>query len=196
MNLIQYVVILGALVQLLGVVSYIKETVRGNTKPNRVTWLMWSVAPLIGSIAAFSDGVRWAALPVFTSGFFPLLVFIASFVNPKSYWELKKFDYLCGLCSALALLLWGITKEPIVAILFAIASDGFAATPTLIKSWRRPETETLDVYTASLFSVMTSFLAMKTWSFAEYAFPAYLTILNLCLIFAISRRRFVKTKAV
>ena len=196
MDLLQYIVIFGAIVLLLGAVSYVKETVEGNTKPNRVTWLMWSVAPMIASAAAFSSGVRWAALPVFMSGFGPLLVFIASFVNPKSYWKLGRFDYLCGACSILALLLWAITKEPIVAILFAIASDGFAAIPTLVKSWRYPETETVDAYVAGLFSAVTSFFAIRYWSVAEFAFPAYLVILDLCLIFAIFRRRFIKTRTV
>lgn len=69
----QYIVLIGAVMQLVGIFVYIRATVRGETKPNRVTWLMWFVVPLIGSVAAFSDGVRWAVLPVFMSGFAPLL---------------------------------------------------------------------------------------------------------------------------
>jgi hypothetical protein len=76
----------------------------------------------------------------------PLLVFAISFVNRKSYWKLEKFDYICGACSLLALLLWRITKDPIIAIWFAIASDGSAAIPTIIKSWRYPDTESVEVY--------------------------------------------------
>jgi len=114
--MLQYIVLLGAVANLAGGFVYIKATLRGETKPNRVTWLIWSVAPLIATVAGLSDGVRWAVLPVFMSGFVPLLVFIVSFVNPKSYWKLEKFDYICGACSILALVLWGITKEPLVAI--------------------------------------------------------------------------------
>jgi hypothetical protein len=61
------------------------------------------------------------------------LIFLASFVNKKAYWKLEKFDYICGISSALALLLWWLTKEPAIAIVFAIISDAFAAIPTLIK---------------------------------------------------------------
>ncbi len=186
---IQYLVIIGAIVQLAGVFSYIRETLRGNTKPNKVTWLLWTVAPLIAAFAAFSDGVRWAVLPVFMSGFGPLLVLIASFVNKKSYWRLERFDYLCGLCSVLALVLWGITKEPVIAIIFAIASDGFAAVPTLIKSWKYPETETADAYIGGLFNSLTSFAAIKMWNFAAVAFPIYLVMINSSLILAIYRKR-------
>lgn len=190
--MIQYLVIIGAIVSLYGIASYIKETIKGNTKPNRITWLMWSIAPLIAAVAAFSDGVRWATLPVFIAGFGPLLVFLASFINKKSYWKLEKFDYLCGLCSFLALALWWITKEPIIAIVFAIASDAFAAIPTLIKSWKYPETETIDAYIAGLFSALTSFAAIKMWNFAEVAFPVYLVIVSSLLVLSVSRKRFKK----
>lgn len=189
-----FLVFVGVAVQLIGIISYAKETLRGDTKPNKVTWLMWTVAPLIATAAALSDGVSWAVLPVFMAGFGPLVVFIASFVNPNAYWKLERFDYLCGFCSLLALVLWGITKEPNVAIVFAIASDGFAAVPTLIKLWKYPETETVSPFTAGLFSALTSFFAIKIWSFSSYAFAIYLVIINILLISAFYRRKIFKQK--
>jgi len=161
--MLQYLVFVGAAVNLFGIISYVRETLRGKTKPNKVTWLMWSIAPLIATAAALADGVKWSVLPVFMAGFGPLLVLITSFINKNSYWKLEKFDYLCGLCSALALILWAITKNPAIAIIFSIASDGFAAIPTLIKSWRHPETENINPYTAGVFSALTSFTAIKIW---------------------------------
>ena len=129
--MLQYLVIIAALVALFACLSYIRSMFRGEAKPNRVSWLMWSIAPMIGTAAALSDGVRWAALPVFMAGFSPLLIFIFSFVTKKAYWKLEPFDYVCGSFSALALILWGVTKEPNIAIAFSIASDGFAAVPTI-----------------------------------------------------------------
>ena len=64
----QYIVLIGAVINLMGVFSYIKKTVLGKTKPNKVTWLLWAIAPLIASAAAFSAGVRLAVLPVFMAG--------------------------------------------------------------------------------------------------------------------------------
>ncbi|HBD04888.1 TPA: hypothetical protein DCZ32_00320 [Candidatus Uhrbacteria bacterium] len=185
----KYFVLLGAVVNIFGVFSYIKDTLRGETKPNKVTWLMWSIAPLIATAAALSNDVSWAVLPVFMSGFCPLLVFVFSFVNPNAYWKLGALDYVCGLFSLLALVLWGITKEPNVAIAFAIASDSFALVPTLIKSWKRPETESVIAYTTGLFNGLTSFAAIRLWGFSEIAFPVYLVIGNSALIFAIMRRK-------
>lgn len=187
--MLQYLVFLGAAVNMYGAFAYIRDTVRGKTKPNRVTWLMWAVAPLIATVAALSNGVGWAVLPVFMAGFVPLLVFIASFINPNSYWKLGALDYVCGLFSALALVLWGITKEPNIAIVFAIASDGLAAFPTLVKSWKHPETESAIVYTTGLFNALTSFAAIKLWGFSELAFPIYLVIATSSLTVAVWREK-------
>lgn len=190
--MLKYLVLVGAAIQLVGIYAYIKDTLYGNTKPNRVTWLMWSVAPLIATFAALSSGVRLAVLPVFMSGFGPLLVFGASFTNRNAYWKLEKFDYFCGVASLLALILWGITREPIVAILFAILSDGFAAIPTLIKSWNYPDTEIVDPYTTGLFNASTSFFAIVVWKPASYMFPVYLILINSLLISAVYGRRTIK----
>lgn len=184
-----YLVFVGAAVQLVGIYSYIKDTVQGDTKPNRVSWLLWSIAPLIGTAAALANGVGWAVLPVFMSGFGPLLVFIASFVNKNSYWKLERFDYWCGLLSLLALVLWGITKIPEIAIIFAIASDGLAAIPTLVKSWKYPETENAGPFTAGIFNSLTSFAAIKIWNFSALAFPIYLVIINISIALVIYRRK-------
>jgi len=184
-----YLVSLGAIVQLIGIFSYIKDTVRGNTKPNKMTWLLWAVAPLIGAAAAISDGVTWAVLPVLAFGFASCLVFIFSFVNKNSYWKLGRLDYYCGGFSLLALILWWITKIPEIAILFAIVSDGLAALPTLIKAWKYPETENAGPFTMGILNSLTSFTAITKWTFSASAFPIYLVIMNIAITFAILRHK-------
>jgi len=191
----EYLVFVGVVIGFtFGYLPYIKDILRGKTKPNMVTWLMWSIAPLIGSIAAVVDGVGWAVLPTLFNGFLPLIVFVISFVNKNSYWKLEKFDYLCGFFSAMALIFWAVTKEPVIAIIFAIISDAFAAMPTLIKSWKYPETETMILYMVSIFVNATSFAAIKVWNFSSIGFPMYLTIINILLVSAIFRGRFIKNK--
>ncbi|MDD3284346.1 MAG: hypothetical protein PHZ07_02010 [Patescibacteria group bacterium] len=189
---LKYLVFVGVIVQLIGVSFYINNTLKGTTKPNRVTWLLWSIAPLIATFAAFSDGVRLSVVPVFMSGFAPLLVFLASFVNKNSYWKLEKFDYVCGFFSVVALLLWWITKNPVVAIIFAIISDFFAAIPTLIKSWKYPETETVNIFICAIFNALTSFVAISIWNFVALAFPIYLLIFNIFISILILRKKIFK----
>jgi len=192
--MLQYLVIVGAMVQLAGVFSYLKGTIRGETKPNRITWFMWSIAPLIASAAGLASGVTWAVLPVFMSGFGPLIIFIASFVNKNSYWKLEIFDWLCGIFSALALILWWITKDPVVAIIFAILSDLSAGLPTLIKSWKFPETENATAFLTGIFNALTSFAAIKIWVFSSYAFISYIVLMDSLIALTILKKKIFKTE--
>lgn len=187
--MLEYLVFLGAAVQIWGIWAYAKDTFKGTTKPNRVTWFMWSLAPFIATAAALSDGVKWAALPVFMSGFGPFVIFLLSFVNKNSYWKLESFDWACGIFSLFALVLWWVTKDPTVAIAFAIASDASAAIPTIVKSWKSPETETVDAYTTGLVNALTGFAALSAWSFPQYAFPVYLVAMNSFITFVILRKK-------
>lgn len=189
--MIPAIVLLGAFVNLLSTFTYIRSTLAGKTKPNRVTFFMWSVAPMIGTAAGYAEGVSvWTLVPVFLSGFAPFLNLCASFVNPNSYWKLTPFDYICGALSALALLLWWLSGDPIIAIIFAILSDAAAAVPTVLKAWKYPETEHFGAYLGSTFSAMTAFISTPVYSFASLAFPIYLIGCNIAVLSGIYRKKF------
>jgi hypothetical protein len=186
--MLEYLVFVAAFGSLIGALAYIRSMFRGATAPNRVTWFMWSVAPFVATAAAVSNGVGLAVIPVFMSGFSPFLIFTASFFTKKACWKLGAFDYCCGVLSGLAIVLWYLTSNPEVAIIFAIVSDALAAVPTLLKGWRSPKTESVWPYLIGTFAPMSSFLAATAWSFSEVAFPIYLILINLVLLFPLVRK--------
>ena len=186
---LEVLVVVGVLINVGGTTAYIARVVRGKNKPNRMSFLMWSIAPIIGAAASFAQGVTWAALPILFVGLCPFAVFVASFVNPEAYWELGRFDYLCGGLSALALILWWITSLPMIALVLAIVSDAFAGWPTLIKAWRHPDTESANGYVASMFSSATSFFVATPLNFASIAFPIYILCINMAITVGILRGR-------
>ncbi|MFC4652566.1 hypothetical protein ACFO26_06555 [Lactococcus nasutitermitis] len=186
-----YFVFLAAFISLSAAVSYVRQMFRGQAKPNKVSWLLWSVAPTIAAIAAFSEGVTLAVLPVFMAGFSTLIVFVFSFVCKGAYWDIRRFDLICGAVSLLALIFWYLTKQADIAIIFSILSDFLACLPTFAKAWKYPETEHVSPYASGIFSAFTSFLAISHWNFASVAFPAYLFLINIALSVAIEHRRFI-----
>src|SRR5512140_3837896 len=185
----EYVLAAAAFASLFGAFAYIRSMFKGAAKPNRITWFMWSIAPFIAAAASITSGASWAVVPVLMSGISPLLIFTASFFHKGAYWKRRKFDYLCGVLSALALILWYLTKDPNLAIAFAIASDALAAAPTLTKAWRSPETESTWPYAVGIFSPLTSFLVASSFTFAQVAFPGYLSLINLLLVLTIRLRK-------
>jgi hypothetical protein len=192
--MLQYVVILGVIAQTIGCSAYVINTVRGKTKPNRVSWLIWAMAPLIATVAELVQGTTWAALPVFMSGFVPLVIFVVSLFNKKAYWKLGRLDYICGATAIIAIILWLITDEPNIAIIFTIIADGLAVIPTLIKGWKHPETETGLTFLLGGFSATTGLIAAGSLAFAEVAFPIYLLVVDILLAGSIYVGRLVRRR--
>lgn len=178
-------VILGVLIGFAGGLSYLIDTVKGKVKPNRVTWFMWALAPLIAFAAEIKQGVGLTSLMTFAVGFNPLLIFIASFVNKKSVWKITKFDLACGFLSLVGLILWLFTRVGNIAIFFSILADGLAAIPTLIKSYKEPGSESYLVFFGGAISATLTLLTIKEWNFAHYGFPAYIFTICITLILLI-----------
>ena len=181
-------VIISIFISLSGAYSYIIDTIKGNTKPNRVSWIMWTLAPMIGVGAAIqAGGDLWSVVRIFMAGFTPLLVIIFSFLNKNSYWKITLFDALCGAMSLIALFFWIGLENFKYAILIAVIADIFASIPTLIKSWKYPETETVTVYITSLINGLITVPAIVKFDVINSSFQLYLIIINIVLILIIKR---------
>jgi len=176
-------IFLSLILNIAGTVSYLLDTIKGKVRPNRVTWFLWSLAPLIAFSAEIKQGVGLAAWFTFITGFNPLMIFLASFINKKSVWKINKIDIFCGAVSLIGLVLWQITRIGNLAIVFSIIADFTAAMPTLAKSFNYPETENYKAFLLSSIGASITLLTIKNWDFAHYGFPAY--ILSVCLLLVI-----------
>jgi hypothetical protein len=175
-------VIIGVILNLWGCAVYARDTIRGVTKPNRITWFLWSLAPMIAFLAERNKGVGLVSLMTLSISIGPLMVLIASFMNKKSYWKLQPTDYLCGLLSILGLVLWIIYREANIAIVFSIAADILAALPTLVKSYRFPETESVEAYWPTIINSGIALLVIDSWTVANYGFPIYTFVINVIFV--------------
>jgi hypothetical protein len=176
-------IFLGAAIGFAGAASYILDVLKGKAKPNRVTWFLWALAPLIAFAAQIQEGVGLQAIMTFTVGFNPLLILLASFISRKAEWKLTKFDVVCGLLSLAGLSLWYFTGSGNIAILFGILADGFAGLPTIVKSYNNPETENYWGYLTAAINAGITLLIIKIWDFAHAAFPIY--IISICILLTI-----------
>ena len=184
----QNFIILGTLIGAVGSLAYLIDTVKGKVKPNRVSFLLWSIAPFIAFAAQIKQGVGLESLMTFSTGFLPFTVFIASFVNKKAEWKITKFDLICGVLSIVGLILWLVTKVGNIAITFSILADALAAVPTLVKAYRYPDTEIAWPWIATVFGVVLTLLTLNRLTFANSAFIIYILIVNT-LIFSLVQFR-------
>lgn len=186
-------ILISICLSLYGSYNYIRDTIKGTTRPNRVSQTLWAVAPLIGVGAAISSGAPWVTtVRTFMAGLVPLIILTVSFTNKSGYWKTTKFDYFCGVFSVIALVFWLLIDLPVYAVLLAAIADLFAAVPTIKKSWTNPESETGIAYILSFFSVIIILPTIKVFDIQNTAFQIYLLLVNVMIIFSIYRKRIFK----
>lgn len=178
--------LLGAAISFAGVAVYIWDTLHGETQPNRVSWLLWAVAPMVAFVAQLGEGVTYQSALTFVSGFGPALVLAASFVDRRAYWKITWSDLFCGVLSVGALGIWLTLKAGTLTIALSIIGDAFAALPTIIKSYRHPQSETASAFLLGIFASILTLLTISTWTFANYGFALYLLLCDT-LIFILIR---------
>ncbi|MFN7959173.1 MAG: hypothetical protein U0P46_12740 [Holophagaceae bacterium] len=181
--------IIGAIIGSLGGLYYLCETLLGRAQPNRITWLLWGIFPLIIFVAQRVQGVAGVSWASFAAGFTPLLVFAASFFNRKAYWKSEPRDYGLMAAAIVGIILWALTDKPNLALLLSLLADVLASVPTLIKSYRHPHSESWIAYAVSALGFGISFLSIQTYRFESTAFVAYVFLLNASLAVLASRGR-------
>jgi hypothetical protein len=185
----EYFAIIGAIIGSLGGFYYLYETILGKAQPNRITWLLWGIFPLVIFAAQRAQGVEGVSWASFAAGFTPLLIVAASFFNKKAYWKSEPRDYYLMAAACFGIILWVITDKPNLALLFSLLADVLASIPTLIKSYRHPHSESWIAYAVSAFGFGISFLSVPTYTFENTTFVAYVFILNGSLAVLASRGR-------
>jgi hypothetical protein len=181
--------IVGALIGSLGGLYYLYETIVGTAQPNRITWLLWGIFPMVIFVAQRAQGVDGLSWTSFVAGFTPLLIVAASFLNPKAYWKTEPRDYYLMAAAIVGIVLWAITSDPNLALLFSLFADMAAGIPTLIKSYRHPASESWIAYAISAVGFGISFLSIQAYSLESTAFVAYVFAMNLALAILASRGR-------
>src|SRR5665213_2181309 len=93
-----------------GYIPYIIATLKGTTKPNKATWIIWMVVGglLASSYVASGDHASmWLPIGYFIG---PLLVAILSFKFGYSEWT--RLDKVCLVAALLSLIPWFLSKNP------------------------------------------------------------------------------------
>lgn len=164
-----------------GMWGYVRDTLRGVTSPNRVTWGLWSLEGVLAFVVEVQQHVGLAALMTLTMGFVPFVVVVASFRNSHLAWKIGPFDIVCGVVSVLGLVFWCFINEPTVALLAFVAADSMAALPTVRKSWLAPTTETARAFFLGFANCAITLMTLQHFTTAGALFPGCILVTDLTI---------------
>ena len=72
----KYAVLIGAVVQFVGIYAYIVDTIKGKAIPHRITWGLWGLNGFIAASIGFMHHEYWITVPALVSGIINSSVFI------------------------------------------------------------------------------------------------------------------------
>lgn len=185
----------GALITI-SIIPYVYDVLRGKTKPQRATWLIWSVLLMIAFFAQLAEGGTWSLI---TTGVDLLGVLIIFFLSiKKGMGGTSKLDIFALVGAGIGLLLWYLTNEPLAALLITIFIDFLGTMLTVIKTYKEPETETLNAYIICGTGGILGAVAVGEISFSLIIFPLWIGIMNYAIAVTIllGRRRLARVSSV
>jgi hypothetical protein len=172
-------VYLAAALSIVGAYGYIRDTLRGDTSPNRVTWSLWGVEGVLAFVVEIQQHVGLASLMTLMLGLVPCAVVVASFRNRHAVWRLGAFDVVCGAVSLSGLIFWAFINEPTVALVSFVAADQMAALPTVRKSWLAPSTESPRLFFLGSTNCAITVLTLTRVTTAGVLFPGCILVTDL-----------------
>ena len=179
----------GALM-ILSVIPYIRSILKGNTKPQRMTWLIWSILILIAFFSQLAKGASWSLLLTAGDGVAILITFILSIKFGVG--GFRKIDLFSLAGAGVSLLLWYLTNEPAVALFLIILIDIIGVNLTFIKTWKNPETENWAGWAMCGVGGLFGILSVGSFNFILLAYPVYICLINsIMAIIVISRKRYL-----
>jgi hypothetical protein len=166
-------VLVGFVSQGIGIYSIFK----GIYKPQRMTRFLYFLMNLI-FIGTLIAQVSWGALGLVgaqTVG--SIIILLLSIKHGMGGTSRSDIVVLIG--ATISFAAWQLTSNPTLGLILSIITDLIAFFPTYLKIWSNPETEDWRFYTSDVFAGTFSLLALRRYMLGDFAFPAYLLLLNL-----------------
>lgn len=153
----------------LGFIPYIKDILRLKTKPQRATWIIYTI---LSSIAFFSQLAKGAGSSLWLTSIDTLAI-IAIFLLSIKYGVggFGKKDFFALFIASIGLIAWYYTREAAIALYIVIIIDAAGTYLTLDKTFKDPESETLIAWMLSAIAGIFSMLAVGSWNIILLSYP-------------------------
>lgn len=143
-------------IALFQIIPYVVSILRGHTKPERTSYLIWLIVDVVGVLSYIYAG---ATTTIWTGIVFcltALLIFILSLKYGVG--GFSKFDIGCFLLALVGIGVWIVSKDAILALYFITLVNFIGYLPTIKKVYFLPKTEnTLSWTLAALASTLNLF---------------------------------------
>ena len=174
---------ISGLLSILVVIPYIWEIFRHQVKPERATWLVWTILTAISYFSQRSAGAGASLWFTLGNGVGVALVLVISLF--KGVGGLTRFDLMVLALAGLGIAGWLTFDSPGLAIASVIFADLMGTLPTLRKAYRDPASESVSAFTIATLSAVLGIYAVGAWSAVLVAYPLYILLADGAIVVAV-----------
>jgi hypothetical protein len=182
--------VLGVLAGAVGVVDaipYIRDTVRGSTRPHRGTWLIWGVLAIVVCLSQRADGASWSLVMVATQAALTSVIFLLAIRRGEG--GVRARELVVMAVAGVGVAGWLLVDEPIVATGCVVMADLIGVAMMVPKTYRDPDSETLATFAFASVSGALAAGAVGALDVSLLLYPVYYCLGNAALAVLISHRR-------
>lgn len=167
--------------------TYFYTIYQGKTKPHAFSWLLWGSVTGVGTFVQFEMDAgpsTWAL--AFVSITCLLISIFAFFIGEKDY---TKSDWGALTLCILAIPVWQMTENPLIALFIIMTIDILTYWPTIRKSYNKPDTEPpISCALAGMrYGLMLFAVPNPTWETLMYPFFLMITDWGFAIYIVIRR---------
>lgn len=193
---LELVVILGLAAGLIGVldtIPYVRDTLRGSTRPHRGTWLIWGVLAVVASLSQYADGASWSLVMAGVQAVLTSLVFGLSIRRGEG--GVSRADITMIAIAGGGVIGWIAADEPLVATACVVAADLIGAGLMVPKTYRDPHSETLITFAFASVGGALAAGAVGAIDVSLLLYPVYYCVINGAIALLIWERRVTRAGA-
>jgi len=179
--------VLAGILQLVATAPYLRNILRGTTKPQRATWAIWATLSFVVLASQWASGATWSLALTIGQALSCGAVFALSLrrgVGGVTRLELA----LLGL-AALGVAGWLVADDPVVATCSVVVADLIAVGLMLPKTYRHPGSETLATYAIGVISTLFALAAVGSTAPSLLIYPVYILVADAAVVAVILLRR-------
>lgn len=179
--------ILAVAISIIGILPYLLDTIRGKIKPHFISWLIWSIITIIAFLGQMEKGAGSGAWVTGAMGVTNVVIAIFAFKNGTR--NVTGMDKRLFIGTLLAIALWVLIEEPLIAILAVIAIDASAVYFTVKKAFKHPKSENAILFYSNLAKTVIAIIALQQYNIVTVIYPVYQLVSNSALVLSTKPHR-------
>ncbi len=190
--MIELVAVLGVSAGAIGIadtIPYVRDTLRGVTRPHRGTWLIWGVLAVVVCLSQYADGASWSLIMAAVQAVLTSLIFVLSIRRGEG--GLSPTELVMIAIAAGGVVGWIVADEPLVATVCVVAADLIGAAMMVPKTYRDPQSETLVTFAFASVGGALAAGAVGAVDVSLLLYPVYYCLVNGAIALLIYHRRTV-----